>query len=229
MLKIVADRLGKAPWVILIKLLSFETLLAFIYLSDVFFTNDVHPIFDFNGQLTIPSLLQAFLLYSTGLLVLGLLLSKRRLIRPSTKVLLAILFGLIMFGATDEVFKIHIMFSQVNWKQIYITIIIAMVILGFRDFPRFWHSQPSTVIFVAIGMAIFLLGGFGAEFFKEQVLGPRLDRSHDEFVLAIEKIRVTIEEFGEMVGETLILYGVGLFSFPNNKNSSRDEKIFKRN
>jgi hypothetical protein len=215
MLKIVAEQLGKTPWVILIILLSLETLLAFIYLSDVFVTNNVHPIFDFNGQLTIPSLLQAFLLYSTGLLVLDLLLFKRRLIRPSTKALLAILFGLIMFGATDEVFKIHIMFSQVNWKQIYITIIIAIVILGYRDFPRFWRSQRLTVIFVAIGMAIFLLGGFGAEFFKEQVLAPRLDRSQDEFILAIEKIRVTIEEFGEMVGETLILYGVGLFSFPN--------------
>lgn len=217
MLKLVADKISKTLWIVLIILLSFETLLAFIYLSDVFFSNKVHPIFDFNGQLSIPSLLQAFLLYTIALLVLTLLVSKRRLVRSTSKALMAILFGLIMFGATDEVFKIHMMFSQINWKQIYLTIIIAIVILGYRDFPGFWRFHRMTVIFVAVGTIVFLLGGFGSEFFKEQVLAPRLNHSHDGFIVAIEKIRVTIEELGEMVGETLILYGVGLLAFPNRE------------
>ncbi|MBE9130177.1 MULTISPECIES: hypothetical protein [unclassified Coleofasciculus] len=83
-----------------------------------------------------------------------------------------------------------------------------------RDFIAIWHFHRKAIKFVALGMGIFFLGGFGVEALKDHllqfILTHTLYPSHFKIVL-VETLRVAIEEFSELLGESLTLYGLCLF------------------
>ena len=66
-----------------------------------------------------------------------------------------------------------------------------------------------------IGISIFIVGGFGTEILKVYVLKPFLSSLYPENSVipsVIETVRVTLEEWSELVGESLTLYGVCLLA-----------------
>ena len=74
------------------------------------------------------------------------------------------------------------------------------------------------MVWVFVGLGIFLLGGFGAESIKQSLNdGVSADATltwlgQDMSVRALaEHIRIAIEEFAEILGETFILFGVAQF------------------
>ncbi|NER33543.1 MAG: hypothetical protein F6J93_05670 [Oscillatoria sp. SIO1A7] len=212
--------LRRASYILLPGLILLEIAIVIIYLSSVFFQGKAYPLFDMDSSMTIPSLLQALLLFSIGFISLILFIawdgSSRR---PSRGFLLAIAF-LLIYASIDEVFKIHLQLDKIfpglqasQWMGIYLSILFALPIVFYRDFAALWRSYRQETAIALLGMAIFVLGGFGAEIFKHQILQPTLWQFFPQrpfLALFIEKSRVALEEFAELLGETLIV-GATLF------------------
>lgn len=194
-----------------IALVGFEVGLAFAYLALIGLRGEAGP-FDFDGLRSLPSWLQAILLGTIGLLCMGLLRYRHRMARPISWVLPSTLALLCFFGAVDELLKFHLTLGQVDWKLIYLSLLLAIVVLGSRDLVWLWHTHRLTVLWVLAGLGIFLLGGFGAEMAKGAIAAALSPESPARTVLLIEHLRITLEELAELLGETIILYAVACFA-----------------
>jgi hypothetical protein len=63
------------------------------------------------------------------------------------------------------------------------------------------------------GLAIFLLGGFGAETAKGAIASELSTQVFSRGLFLGEHLRITLEEFSELLGETLILYGMARLTY----------------
>lgn len=193
-----------------IALIGFEVGLAFAYLALIGLRGEAGP-FDFDGLRSLPSWLQAILLSSIGLLCVGLLRHRRHMSKPSW-VLPSAVALLCFFGAVDELLKFHLTLGQVDWKLIYLSLLMTIVVLGFRDLVWLWRAHRLTVLWVLAGLGIFLLGGFGAEMAKDAIAPALSTRLSSETVFLVEHLRITLEELAELLGETIILYAIACFA-----------------
>ncbi len=199
------------PRTALLLLLGLELALAIAYVVDVLLHRHAHPLLNFDGQLSAISVLQALLLFGVGMAMVTIMVVRQRLAHPPSWFLLIVLATLSFYGALDEVFKIHIALRQFNWIGIYSTLLVVVPLFCYQDLRRFWQLHRWTVLWVLIGISIFALGGFGAEVLKHAILQPLLSHYYSTAGFVIEKVRVGIEELLETVGETIVLYGVGLY------------------
>lgn len=194
-----------------IALIGFEVGLACAYLVLIGLRGEAGP-FDFDGLRSLPSWLQASLLGAIGLLCVGLLRYRHRMARPISWVLPSTLALLCFFGAVDELLKFHLTLGQVDWKLIYLSLLMAIVVLGSRDLVWLWRAHRLTVLWVLAGLGIFLLGGFGTEMAKDAIAPALSTRFSSETVFLIEHLRITLEELAELLGETIILYAIACFA-----------------
>ncbi|NET18803.1 MULTISPECIES: hypothetical protein [Okeania] len=204
---------------LLVGLIIFEFLLVLIYLGSILVSGKSYPLFDMNGQMTISSLLQALHLLIIGLIPLILLFKEwHSHIPPSNRFKLTFAI-LLIYGAIDEVFKIHLQLKnwipwlgERGWLQIYIVLFIMPLIVFYSDLKFLWRSYRRETFLALLGMLIFAIGGFGAELFKD-IAQPLLSLlfTQDFLMSFIEKIRIAFEEFFELIGENLIAYGFLLF------------------
>ncbi|MBD2112907.1 MULTISPECIES: hypothetical protein [Cyanophyceae] len=194
-----------------IALIGFEVGLALTYLALVNRRGEA-GLFDFNGLRSLPSWLQAILLGTIGLLCVGVLRSRRHMARPISWVLPSAVALLCFLGAADELLKFHLTLRQVDWKLVYLSLLVAIAVLGFRDLVWLWRTHRPTVLGVLAGLGIFLLGGFGTEMAKDAIAAALPSHSSSATVLLIEHLRITLEELAELLGETIILYAVACFA-----------------
>ena len=194
-----------------IALIGFELGLACAYFLAITQRGTVPAMLDFNGLRTLPSLLQAAHLFAIGGLCLVLLWQRSRLHSPYSWYLPLALACLCLFGGLDELTKLHLTFDQINWKLLYLGLLAAIPILSWRDLVWLWQTHRITLIRVAVGMAIFLGGGFGAEFLRGAIATVATQNSAEVAAWA-EYLRITIEEFAELCGETIILYAFVAFT-----------------
>ncbi|WP_299491520.1 hypothetical protein [Acaryochloris sp. IP29b_bin.137] len=199
-------------------LIGLEVGLALAYLITIWRQQSMPAWLDWNGLRSLPSLMQAAALFTIGLLALLLLIFRNRIQRPLSRLLPLSLASLCFYGAVDELTKLHLQLNQYNWKGIYITILIAIPLICWRDLDRLWREHRPIVLWVLIGLGIFLLGGFGAELIKENLHtgfspGAPLTLTEQNMSLPfwVEPLRITLEEFAELLGETIILFGVAQF------------------
>lgn len=68
-----SHRVRQASQRLLISLLIVEALILLVYLSSIRATGTAYPPFDFNGQATVPSLLQALHFLAIALIILWIL------------------------------------------------------------------------------------------------------------------------------------------------------------
>lgn len=203
----------------LLSLIGLEIGLSLAYLMAVWFNPAAPPWLDLNGLRSVPSLLQALHLVAIGSVALLVLLLRHRMQRPVSWVLPLALTVLCFYGGIDEVTKIHLYLNQYNWKSIYLMILVAIPLLCWRDFCWLWQAHRTIVLWVLAGLSIFLVGGFGAEAVK-QVLHSAfaaestitLAGQQNSLLFLAEHLRITLEEFAELLGETLILFGVVQFA-----------------
>jgi len=214
----------------LVILLIWEFLLLLIYLGSIWLRGESLPWLDFNGYQNLPSLFSAGQLFVTslGFLALGFY-SRQGKAQPSRRLLLTL--GVLFFyiSIIDETFKVHQHFYKPlcylpvidncrSWYNLYIYLYILMAVaifIGFfRDLKAAWKFYPLGALFSGMGMFIFLLGALGLELLKFKLLEPLLlsyiQVDSGTFIL-IEKMRIGLEEFLEMVGTTMTLYSLGLF------------------
>lgn len=205
---------------ILLVVIVLEVLLAVIYLAGIIITGEAYPAFDLNGQMTIPSYLQAFHLVLIAVAAISILLFGLPSSRPPSRIFCCTVALLFTYASVDEVFKIHLqLYNLLNtshhkaWMPIYFGIGVSTLVVFHRDFIAMWHFHRKAISFVALGMGIFILGGFGGELFGV-ILKPLLAYMFpdgDFIRLLLEKSRVAVEELSELIGESVTVYGLCLF------------------
>ncbi|MBW4495780.1 MAG: hypothetical protein KME26_22415 [Oscillatoria princeps RMCB-10] len=206
---------------LLVGFILFEVLTVLIYLGSILLTGKPYPPFDMDGQMTVPSLLQAFLLFTVGLISLIFFTVQRQSSLPPSRFFLLTVAVLSLYASADEVFKIHLQLQSLlntpharDWLRAYILIFFMFPAVFLRDFVGLWKLYRRETLLALLGMVIFALGGFGAEIVKYKILQPLLwmfFQHHPFFILFVEKTRVAFEEFSELLGETLIVFGILLF------------------
>jgi hypothetical protein len=205
-------------------LLCFAVAIVMIYLGGVFIHREVYHPFDMDGFMTIPTLLQASILFQISLICLGMFFFSRNSgQRPSPRFWL-VQSVLLFYISLDELFKLHLGRGSSSWMPIagtkywigiYSGLIVAIAVFFFRDFKAIWNFSRNLLILGVCGLLLALIGAFGAEIFKHLVLNPLLATHFpDREVLTwvIEQVRVAFEEFLETLGGILILYATLLFS-----------------
>ncbi|MGG6238210.1 hypothetical protein ACQ4N7_06175 [Nodosilinea sp. AN01ver1] len=194
-----------------IALVGFELGLALAYLAMIYLRGEAVPLLDLNGLRSLPSWLQAAHLLAMGGLCLVLLKFRQRMSRPVSWFLPSALAVLCLYGALDELTKLHLVLNQFDWKLIYLGLLVAIPILGWRDLVWIWQYHRASVLWVLVGIGVFLLGGFGAEAMKGAIATELATHSSARGLFLGEHLRITVEESGELLGETVILYGIAGF------------------
>jgi len=189
-----------------IALIGLEVGLASTYFLLIWRHGTTISLLDFNGLRSLPSMMQAAHLFAIAAVCLVLLIQRHRLSRPCSRYLPLALAGLSILGGIDELTKLHLTLDQINWKLLYLGLLVAIPILSWRDLIWLWQAHRATLVWIAAGLAIFLLGGFGAEMVQGAIATSVAASSSSQTVLLAEHLRITIEEFAELLGETLILY-----------------------
>ncbi len=204
---------------LLVSLIIFELFIVIIYLWSTLVNGKPYPPFDMNGQMSISSLLQALHLFVIGLIPLILLFKEWHSQIPPSRWFKLTFAMLLIYGAIDEVLKVHLQLKnwipwlgERGWLQVYIIIFIMPLMVFYSDLRFLWRFYPKETFLALLGMFIFGIGGFGAEVFKD-VAQPLLSLlfTQDFLITFIEKLRIAFEEFFELIGENLVLYGFLLF------------------
>lgn len=195
------------PWVI-----SLEIVLVTLYAISVLLNGgDAIPILDVNGARTLPSWLQSIQLLVMGAIPCWLCVTYRCPEIPPSRKLLAFIGLLFCYVAMDELFKFNfLVFKQHHlWQLIYLFIGLAIPIIFFRDFVRLYRLSPQSMRLIGIGIGVFLAGGFGLELFRSHVQEPHWYRLFGRWQFyQVDAIRTALEEFGEMLGETIVIQGM---------------------
>ena len=194
-----------------IALVGFELGLALAYLAMIYLRGEAMPLLDLNGLRSLPSWLQAAHLFAIAGLCLVLLRYRQRMSRPVSWFLPSALAVLCLYGGLDELTKLHLALNQFDWKLIYLGILVAIPVLGWRDLVWIWQCHRASVLWVLAGVGVFLLGGFGAEAMKGAIAAELATHASSQGLFLGEHLRITVEEFGELLGETFILYGIAGF------------------
>ena len=213
-------------------LICFEVVLVTIYLGGVFIHREVYEPFDMDGYMTIPTLLQASILFQLALVYGGMFFFSRQSPERPCPAFWLVQSVLLFYVALDELFKLHLGFVPIipivgtqYWIAIYSFLIVAIAVFFFRDFQAIWYFSKNLFILGISGLMLAIIGGFGAEIFKDLVLNPLLSQWFPErevLTWVIEQVRVAFEEFLEMFGETLMLYAVLLFVVKKFEHKSQD-------
>ncbi|NEO97426.1 MAG: hypothetical protein F6K58_01660 [Symploca sp. SIO2E9] len=210
-----------ASTLLLLVFIVIEISITLIYLQGLFSTGKAYPWFDMNGLRTIPSLLQSLQLFLIGFISLSLLIVGRRSSLPPSQLFLLVIALLFIYASVDELFKIHLQLHKLSesvgnrdWMPVYLAVGVATLTFFYRDFIALWYFQRRAILFVALGMGIFVFGGFGAEVLKDILFQPLISQRFEQGELVpflLEKMRVAFEEFSEMLGQSFTLYGIYLF------------------
>jgi len=207
---------SKLLWV----LISLEIFLVIIYLLGIVFKGHAFSPFDLNGQMTIPSWLQALQLFLIGLLSLSLVFTGGHSSKPPTRIFALTVAILFLYASVDELFKLRLTLHTLlpiiayrHWLGIYLGIGVTAFILFCRDFIGLWRFHPKSILIMVLGISIFVFGGLGLEILRNELFAvvELLVGQGSSIPWLVEKFRVAAEEFSEMLGESLILYGLCLF------------------
>ena len=215
-IKISANQVARLNNLLLGSLIAFELVLLSIYLITVWLWGKSPAIVDFNGFQNLPSLFSAGQLFIVACGFMGLAFYRSYPgQKPSRRLLVTV--GVILFyvSVIDETFKVHQHFYKPfcwlhiencrSWYNIYIylyiAIAIATLVLLLKDLKATGKFYPSAAFFVGFGIFTFLFGALGLELLKFQVLNTGYGM--------LEKLRIGLEEYLEMLGMTLALYGIG--------------------
>lgn len=168
------------------------------------------PMLNVDGTRTLPSYFQASQLFSLGALPLWMCLTYRNPKVPPSRNLLAFTALLFLYASMDELFKFNFLLQQHQlWKFIYLSVGLAIPILFGRDLLRLFQFHPKAMRLIGLGVSVFVIGGFGLELFRLYVQQPHWYELFGRWKFyQVDSIRTAFEEFGEMLGETLVLKGM---------------------
>lgn len=213
---------------IFLSLLSFELLLALIYLIDHFFLPFKIDAFDLDLEGTFASWFSSVQLIIVSLICLSIHQRKRAFADSDySKPLFLIASLIFMFISIDESIQIH---EKLDWKLLryadlmpsfknnhgawmlpYATIFFSVLFYLRHSIFDLWKTHKTGFLTALTGIALFLTGAVLLEIISFEYL-------RDDAHLNAYAIEVACEEFLEMFGITIVLYGLVLISQDTNPN-----------
>lgn len=203
-------------------LLTIELLLVAAYALTLFSEpprETLAQLFDLDGESNVPAWFSSAQLFAIGA---GLLLATRREapVAPSQRFLLLTALAFLFFSL-DEAAMIH---EKVGgalgkpdwlpsfrgkrgfWIPIYAGAGLGVVAILCRDLLDLWVHARRELLWVVAGVSIYVLGAVGMEILAFEYLFDARDPSR----VGLYNLEVVAEEFLEMSGASLVLYGVCL-------------------
>lgn len=215
---------------LLVALLMFEVLLVTTYLLGI----DSMPLkigvlFDLDRELTIPAWFSSMQLLLIGILFLFSSHWPERHLISFPKFLYLAGIGFI-FLSMDEAIAIHERLTSLlghmksewtpsfkggfgTWMAIYIPILMGLMLAARRTIPTFFKAYPHQARILLAGATIFVLGAVVLEIVSYLYL-------RDDEASQIYKLEVALEEFFEMAGASLILYGTILCAYSDKSKKA---------
>lgn len=203
---------------LLVVLLLFETGMVLVYLLDVFagMPRPIHILFDLDAEKTIPSWFSSIQLFLIGLI---LLLSRFWPNKPRTDT--PLFFPLtgsgFIFLAVDEAVELHEAVTDILkhvawiprfqgnhgiWIPVYLIVMVFLAFLFRRSIVALARAYPRRIRIVLTGLVVFLIGAVGLE-----IIGYQYLRALGQDSIWY-KLEIALEEFLEMAGASIVLYGV---------------------
>lgn len=212
-------------------LLGVEVLLVFGYcvvwiIAPGFRWGPISLLLDVDRESSIPTWFSAIQLFAVGLL---LILQARA--AKELKIYLFILGIGFVFLSMDEAVAIHekmiesakkldlqwflrltFMGNHRAWMVPYVLVGVGVLLAGYRSVLFIWRNFHREAVLVAIGLALFVLGGIGFEILSFEFQAPGSEANYNWTVAA--------EELLEMVGVSFMLYGFMLLGFKIQSEAS---------
>jgi hypothetical protein len=207
------------PNVVFLYLLLFELIFATLYLADHFVWMQGIEAFDLDLEGTFSSWFSSSQLLLISLFCLAIHQTKHLHGKYYPQPIFLIASLAFLFLSIDETVQIH---EKLSWKLVHLTHFIpsfkngygawllpytlgllALIIYVRQSLCILWKKHSYAFLLSVTGMAIFVTGGVLLEIISYQFLR---DASH-QHAYAIE---VACEEFLEMFGSSVMLYGVSL-------------------
>ncbi len=238
---------------VLVFLVVLEVLLVILFLADKWIPEPNYiseSWFNLDGEENVPAIFSATQLFTVGLALfcVGFAVSRDSELSPAIIYFLGAGF---VFLAIDEGFQIHetiqLSYRQLNrsgkmwefslmvprikkhygvWLSIYFFFGTLMFLALYRPLKRFWCAFPTPTLFMRLGFAVFLAGAAGMEIIAYIFFwGVPDDRYFGEQLAPILKeLQQVLEEGLEMLGISLVLYGVLLIKPDQADVNSIEEK-----
>ncbi len=164
---------------------------------------------DVDREVSIPTWFSSIQLFAVGAVLLPL----ARRSKPLSAFLVLVALGFV-FLSMDEAAAIHDKIYRsaqrlklpllegveyLIWMAAYLLVGMISLLIGYRPVLFVWNHHRREGVWIAAGGAIFVVGGIGIEIFTHYLYNIALDA---KFVLA-----VAAEEFFEMAGVSIMLYG----------------------
>ncbi|MBE9225095.1 hypothetical protein IQ264_06545 [Phormidium sp. LEGE 05292] len=214
----------------LLVLIAIDTLLALIYFISALTTGEPLTAFNFDRKWSIPVVYSAIQLLVIGIcLVIAAFRKKRSAPLPSRWFLLAVGVGFLDLFI-EKLFKFHSselpkFLNSLDWMPrfpggggswifIYVPAGIIIILLGYRDLIALWKAYPKGTFITVLGVVLSFAGGVFLDFIYYlflQVKFAQMAESGNSLALILSTLKITLEEFLEMFGESITLYGLSLF------------------
>ncbi|MFQ5644127.1 MAG: hypothetical protein ACE5FQ_10595 [Thiogranum sp.] len=201
---------------LLVALISFEVSLAAIFALDVIslIPSVFHKPFDLDGEGTIPAWFSSMQLFVIGILFL---FSRHwpqthQIVKPGFLRVIGIGF---VFLSMDEAASIHeritALLKHIEWVPrfegghgiwipVYLSIAVVLLGIGRRTIISMLNTYPRQMLIMFFGVVLFIIGGIGMEIISYWYL-------RGTGLTLLYKAEVAIEEFLEMSGASIVLYG----------------------
>jgi hypothetical protein len=202
-------------------LLLLDLFLVLIYLTDNLLGNPIwtlHKWIDLDGEHNIPAWISSTQLFLVGAVFLYLAGRGKSSVKPSPS-FLGLLGAAFLALSADEIVEIHEGLTKAlkhvawlpryteghgTWIPIYLTVILGFLVISWRQFLALYQRFPREFWIMALGAGMFLLGAVGVE-----ILGYQIEKDSARWLNTGE---VILEELLELIGESVMLYGVILFA-----------------
>ncbi|MFW2438837.1 MAG: hypothetical protein ACN4GR_05640 [Arenicellales bacterium] len=175
----------------------------------------LYTIFNLSGEKNVPALFSSVQLLLVGIVFLSIAYQTKQQNYPSP-LFFAILGAGFIFLSFDEFFSVHERITRMFvhnkmvprfkgdhgiWVAPYLFIGLVFFISTYGKFVAMWNKFRNETTLMAAGFMIFLAGAVGMEVIGYQYL---MDESSPRYLY---KLEVAIEEFLEMMGISIVLYG----------------------
>ena len=178
----------------------------------------VHTLFDLDGEGNVPAWWASAKLLGVGAALLYAGASARA--RRSPLALALTLAGAgFVFLSMDEAAWVHEKITTVlegrggfafsgghgRWIPVYAVLGLGLLVAFRRALVSLWREHRRETAVMAAGMFVLVLGGVGVEVLGYELVG-------DDGPLSLRRPQVAAEEFLELVGVSVVLYGAVLFA-----------------
>jgi hypothetical protein len=195
-------------------------------------TSTLTRLFNIDGEASIPAWFSSTQLFVIGALFLLRSAFRRPQVDPP-RWFIVLAGAAFVFLSMDEALYFHETIARVlresevmppltanglpTWILLYPAVGVPVLLLSLRSIMRMCSKHRAACAFIALGALTFVTGAAGFEVIAYEIVVPADG--------ALYPLSVAVEEFLEMLGASLVLYGTGLFALPVRRQEASDPSV----